>query len=874
MTKTTQKISKFIFFLAFSVNISFAQGELDTRATLASVKSDFNSKNYNGVIAKANKALENDQISDNLELKVQFFSLLGEAHLAQQNLPNALAYFVESIYILESNSVFFNYLAESYYSLGRVNSQMGAYNQAERCFRSAYANFTIVNDPAGKLKSQLALGISLQEINKLDRAILVFDVLIDSLDSFTENPIIKFSVFEAYFNLLKKVDDAEKGINVGRLFLKDIVKQGEIYPEIFNTIISFNLQKHNYNEALSLCRRILLKYPNHIETQLLMAKAQLGLGNESQFENLIEQIIIKAQDQEKFGVLTYAMIASLEYKMNQQDYDQALTTLLTAEKIAIEKKLDNQVLIIYDLGRKLYGEINQPTSENRFQFLLKSTQRRINEDSINNYNSILIADNLASKLEGQYRQSILEGFTSSNIINKNINETKNKTHLSDSAKSQDNITNQQQDQINLQQNLQLTKQLISNQTSENEFSNQDRSEEIRALRELEKEQLLELSRKEKMILQQQYELQQAQMNSTSQRQKLYLMMIGISLFAVLSLIYLILRIYNSNKIISAQNKNLKQQQEDLKVAQSELTKTLENEQHFRKGLQKTNRELKDTQSQLIHAEKMSSLGQLTAGLFHEINNPVNFVKGGIETLERSFNEILKLLEETTANLNEDSLREIKKVYELKNKIREEIDFNTEVVPQIIKDMLFGTKRIEEIINNLKIFSRQTEANAEYVLLHDVIDSALRILQRKTEGVATINKKFDRKIDKIECFPGQLNQVFVNLISNAIDAVTDGEIVISTKDLGDSVSISFKDNGIGMNKQTIEHIFDPFFTTKEVGKGTGLGLSISYSIINNHGGIIKVYSELGKGSEFIVTLKKQLEKQQPIIESYKDDLLNN
>lgn len=873
MNQISKQLLSFLVFVVLTVNTSIAQEELNPQSLLESVKTDFNKKNYSSVIDDANKALKLDQVKTSIELKVQFFSLIGEAHLAQQNLPNALAYFVESIYLLESNSVFFNHLAESYYSLGRVNAQMGAFNQAERCFRSSFANFTIVNDPAGKLKSQLALGISLQEIGKLDRAILVFDVLIDSLDSYTTNQTIKFSVFEAYFNLLKKLNDAENGVKTGKVFISEIVKPGEIYPEIFNLIVDFNLQRKNFDEALSLCRKILLKFPNNIETQLLMAKAHLGLGNESQFENLIEQIVLKSREWEKFNVLTHAMIASLEFKLLQQDYDQALSTLLNAEKIAIENKLDKEILVLYELGQKLYSEINQPTAESRLQFLSKSTQRRIDEDSINTYNNILVADNLASKLEGQYRQAILEGYSNSDDISKNVNESKNKQLLNDSIKNKSDLANQQQDQINLQQNLQLTKQLISNQTTENEFSNQDRTEEIRALRELEKEQLLELSRKEKMILQQQYELQQAQIESTSQRQKLYLIMIGISLFAVFSLIFLILRIYNSNKIISEQNKNLKQQQEDLKLAQSELTKTLENEQHFRKGLQKTNRELKDTQSQLIHAEKMSSLGQLTAGLFHEINNPVNFVKGGIETLERSFNEIMKLLKEA-ASLDEDSLRDIKKVYDLKNKINEEIEFNSEIVPQIIKDMLFGTKRIEEIINSLKIFSRQTESNSEYVLLHDVINSALLILQRKIEGVATINKKFDRKIEKIECFPGQLNQVFVNLISNAIDAITEGEIVITTKDLGDSVSISFKDNGIGMNKQVIEHIFEPFFTTKEVGKGTGLGLSISYSIITNHGGSIKVYSELGKGSEFIVILKKQLENQQTIIDTYTDDFTSN
>jgi signal transduction histidine kinase len=295
-------------------------------------------------------------------------------------------------------------------------------------------------------------------------------------------------------------------------------------------------------------------------------------------------------------------------------------------------------------------------------------------------------------------------------------------------------------------------------------------------------------------------------------------------------------------------------------------------------LQQALRELQETQAQLIQSEKMSSLGQLVAGVAHEINNPINFISGNICHAQQYTEELLKILQiyqQEFPNLTpalEAAIAEI------------DLEFLSEDFPKLISSMKMGTDRIQEIVLSLRNFSRLDEAQTKPVDLHSGIDSTLMILHHRLKAqpgrpnIQVIKNYGDLPL--VECHAGLMNQVFMNILSNAIDALEEqkksGEIVITTEllphkprllattgepmsyDGNESIVIKIRDNGCGIPEEICSRLFDPFFTTKPVGKGTGLGLSISYKIIvEKHGGIIKCLSQTGLGTEFYIQIPLKL-----------------
>lgn len=271
-----------------------------------------------------------------------------------------------------------------------------------------------------------------------------------------------------------------------------------------------------------------------------------------------------------------------------------------------------------------------------------------------------------------------------------------------------------------------------------------------------------------------------------------------------------------------------------------------------RDIEQTLEKLQRTQAQLIQAEKMSGLGQMVAGIAHEINNPINFINGNLTHIDRSVQYLIALIKLYKQYFPQASSAITDYIEEV------DLEFLLIDLPRMVTSMKTGTSRVKDIVLSLRNFSRLDESEQKNVDLHEGIDSTLLILNYKLkQGIEIVRKYGD--LPKIMCYPAQLNQVFMNIISNAIDVLIESnieskQIVIETS-ICDSkhVCVSIKDNGNGIPLEIKQRIFNPFFTTKPIGKGTGLGLSISYQIIENHEGTIDVTSELGRGTEFTIKI---------------------
>lgn len=306
-----------------------------------------------------------------------------------------------------------------------------------------------------------------------------------------------------------------------------------------------------------------------------------------------------------------------------------------------------------------------------------------------------------------------------------------------------------------------------------------------------------------------------------------------------------------------------QQVEGLIVERTQKANMLQNALH----------ELQNTQTMLVHSERMSALGQMLAGIVHEINNPVQFVSGNLGYLNEYTQNLLDLLNLYQQHYPPATVPAIAKYAE-----EIELDFVAEDLPNIVGSMRVGVERIVQIVSSMRNFSRLDETSMKEANLHDGLDSTLLILYNRLKAkdkhpeIRVIKNYGDLPL--VPCYSGQINQVFMNIIANAIDALREnGEarspqanspepdcIQISTSVIGDRVRIQIADNGPGIAAEIQERIFQPFFTTKPTGKGTGLGMSISHKIIvEKHGGALSCHSELGQGTEFRIELPIQQSK---------------
>lgn len=273
-----------------------------------------------------------------------------------------------------------------------------------------------------------------------------------------------------------------------------------------------------------------------------------------------------------------------------------------------------------------------------------------------------------------------------------------------------------------------------------------------------------------------------------------------------------------------------------------------------KELTLLNNKLSDAQSKLVQSEKMASIGQLAAGVAHEINNPIGFIFSNFGTLEQYLEELFELL-----TVYEDGETEIvnpaalQRIHHAKKEM--DLDYLREDIPNLMRESKDGIQRVKKIVQDLKDFSRvDARQEWEYVNLHQGLDSTLNIVNNEIKYKADVVKHYGQ-LPEVQCLPSALNQVFMNLLVNAAQSIGSerGTITISTGAGLDNAWVEITDTGCGISEDNLQRIFDPFFTTKPVGQGTGLGLSLSYGIVEKHHGRMEVSSQLGQGTRFRITL---------------------
>lgn len=353
---------------------------------------------------------------------------------------------------------------------------------------------------------------------------------------------------------------------------------------------------------------------------------------------------------------------------------------------------------------------------------------------------------------------------------------------------------------------------------------------------------------------------------TEQMQRLHALLIRISVIPttviLLFLAGMLFLMHSLKHFIRARKKAEVDLNEALE-ASWKLNEELENNHrllsHQTYELEEANQQLKATQSQMLQQEKMASIGQLAAGVAHEINNPIGFISSNLNSLGKYLQKIIdydrqqqNLLKETLA---EEQVRDL-----AQQRRRAKLDLVLSDIPELLAESIDGADRVREIVQNLKIFSRVDEAECKPADINQCLESTLKIVWNEIKYKATVDKDYGQ-LPSLTCHPQQLNQVFMNILVNGAHAIEkEGKITVRTWLETDQVCVAITDTGCGMSPEVQAKVFEPFYTTKEVGKGTGLGMSIAYEIIQNHGGSIDIDSEIGQGTTFTIRLPLRAEEQ--------------
>ena len=800
----------------------------------------------------------------------QCYTMIARAHKSKNEFSPSLEFYLQALKEMEklNNS---NQIAEIEIEIGQLFAQWEVYERALEYYFKVYTNratsFTIdqkidllklisyASSLAGNYKEAEIYYDSLLQLAEVHRKNELKSILIDMADLHSNNhDYNKALKYELDILELQKADEDTLSMitslnNIGYLY--SYLNQRFRSLEYFTR--SLELSK------LSSDPQILIN--SDVDVVLInIATINTSMANfDEALKYLYEALQIRVQKNRVRGTAEiYNEIATIYYKQedlrNAENYAQS--------SILISKRVN--AIDILAKSYKLLSDIytTNGESDRALEYYKKYVSAK---------DQLFVYQNKQEQ-ELQKKQALIENKERELkllLIDKEIKDLALKELQLETEKKEIDLTLLRQEKA--LQDITLKHQQAEKEKTEQElaltqekYNNELKAKEIAVLQKNDSIQTLvinqnELQRKEKQreieFLQQSRELQQLELERANIL--IYIFAIGFIIF--ITFIFLIYRGYRvkrkANLKLSKQNLEIQIQKDEIENQKDKMEIAFQN--------------LKSAQAKLIQSEKMASLGILTAGIAHEINNPINFVYAGIDGLRASLSsmaDVLKKYEQL------DQLEDIESCIRILHEIKvlkEELYFeDTKTsITELINAIKEGASRTAQIVNGLRNFSRLDETELKSADVHIGIDSTLLLLNSKINKESILVKKdYNHNLGKISCYPGQLNQVFMNILSNAIEAVDkNGTIIIRTENDQEKVVISFIDNGIGMDEMTMNKIFEPFFTTKDLGKGTGLGMSISFGIIERHNGQIEVESNVGEGTTIRITLPKFIPEKTAVMQ---------
>lgn len=551
---------------------------------------------------------------------------------------------------------------------------------------------------------------------------------------------------------------------------------------------------------------------------------------------------------EQMAANAHNRLAAFYLKTNANE--EALASLKKAESIGQKGIAGNRILAsTYQLLSRTYEELGNTSQATTYQNKFESLSGSLSNQNIYHAENLEAAEAQATELENNSRAIIASEIKAQEEAEKNKRMAIESDEIARLRFLEHEALVGNRDLGHTALEAEYIHQDLM--VAQHEFESTERQAEILRYKEsLIRHQLeLKVAEEEKLILEKEAEI-------NAKRQQIYLIIGGAFLLIALILGVEYVRIRKLNKLLKSQQATIHQRNVELEMSNATIMEK-------NAKLHKAHNDLKRTQANLIQAEKMSALGMLTAGIAHEVNNPISFVTNGLEILEENMSEAFDTLTTFEQIIQLNDIDDIKSNYNIHKSENQSVSVLKKDTADLLGDVRFGATRITEIVDGLRIFSRKDEKKFKKAQLSDIIESALLISKSKYKGRIQIIKEYGNNIPSIDCFPGQLNQIFINLIGNASDAIEgEGWIKIVLQNIDNKyVRAIVQDSGSGMTEDVKKKIFEPLYTTKESGKGTGLGLSITTDIIKTHRGHIDVRSKVGVGTAFILTLQVDLMKGQ-------------
>lgn len=804
--------------------------------------------------AAINLASEAKDLAEQLSYQsglVESLQILGKSYREQKDYITALEHYLQASKALE-NQDDIRSLAEIQMEMGLFFGEWGIHKKATEYFSLSYQSKLALKDTSGQVDLLRLMGDTHYQLNNREEAAAHYEKLLAIHKSRDEKEEL-LGVLERLGEIYAKSEQREKALEY---------EQQSLHLKM--EMEDYKAMAASYSKLGDLCKNLNEnELALHYYMMSLEMNQKMGEGEENKDDDIFLNIALIYQAKGEYNEALKYLFSALEIRRKREDFVssalvnheisftyQALGHLKPAKEYAhlavewTEREKAYEVLVesykllsdIYLSDNddeqalkyyKKYSEIMRQLLANQSKQKEKLLEKQLEVERKEKDFRLLQVEKEIKDLELKELQYIADG-----------NEAELALLKKEKELQQIGLKHQQSEKEKAQQALQLSQQALqlSQQAYEAEKNRRDKQQQSMLLNQKE----LEEKERQKTIalLEERKALQESKL-SISQAMRTFFFGLSVLFAIILFLIYRSYRLKKkANTRLALQNMEIQQQKDRL-------------ENMFK--------ELKAAHTQIVQSEKMASLGELTAGIAHEINNPINFVYAGVDGLRTSLEGLLDVLNKYAVLDDADTIEEIEGVLNDIKRLKRQLYFDEtkENVFEVVNAIKEGAARTAEIVKGLRSFSRLDETELKEADIHNGIDSTLILLNSKIDSQRlTIVKDYDTTIPEIECFPGQLNQVFMNIISNAIDSITgSGNVTIRTVNRDSDVEIIISDTGRGMSEDVKAKIFQPFYTTKGLGEGSGLGLSITFGIIDKHKGNIAVDSVKGEGTVFTITIPK-------------------